>query len=1160
MKRSLLKTLLAAAALFAGSSVASADEITATLDYTGASFGDANKAYTSTLDAEKEHFNNTNFGKAWGGAAYAKFAFTLPEGAGVQSATLDFTVLGSGKKRTYDVMVVDAGVAFDSELFAAGNSRIDLAASTVIGNYTANASADNAESVNVTEAVKTMVAAGQNYIIFKWTNNAGGGDLYGKGSDKAPVLKITTADASSLVDYTIKYVDAAGTELKAPRTDSGAAGSTATASEEDMAPITVDGVKYIYESGNQEITLTSGENVITLVFRQASTFNWTLNMLSPEGATLATNTGTVVEGETAAMPYYKYNLLDGTLYTKDATNRQYRIDVQNVEADINETVTYAVSDITDAVFYAEGENLEGATLCTTDNAAVRASNAKVGYNSTDGLAITTLQPGKYILKVGVFKAGNTDFTMNFTCGEATPSITSTTVNLSEAETEEFTLTAASELKMQACGDKNNGLDYIIVRKTGDVEPVVPATTSYTINFLDAEAKVLKEAVTVADQQVGAKVKAADEYLANITVGEVTYKYVSGNDEITLVEDAAANQIKLVFEAEAIPADKTTSYTINFLDTEGNVIKEAVTVENQEVATIVKADDEYLADITVDDVTYKYVSGNDAITLVKDPAENQIKLVFEAEKPAPVENPAWTLNFVDAEGNVLGSKTGTVAAGESQQVTFSRFIAKDGKLYGSSAINKTYAYTFEALTEDATYDIAYAAMEIEGTALLAVEGEDLEGMNVSSEGAVGTRASNCAIGYNAESDVVITALEPGKYKFYIGAFNGASGDRLIAISAGETPILDTKTSRGNYHEITTDEFLLKEACDLKFLKGGATNIGLDFIAVVKTGDVDLSKTTTYTIKFTDAQGTELKEAIVREGLEGDEVSAKDDDLVSFTVNEVRYNYVSGNTPLVLGSDAAANVITLVFAPAQQLEWTLNMVDAAGTVLKSTTGTAYDGETVVAPFSRYLLANGVLYKTDALNKEFRKSFVLTAEATAASVEYTATEVNGAVYCEEGENIEGLSASSKPNVDVRASNAAIGYKNKGDEGVTITTLQPGNYKLMIGTFNANSSSVELVFNAGPATVSYADTPKAGFQEAETETFDVDEATDLTLQTPFGGSTQGLDYLVVVRLGESTGVEGIAIDADDDTPLYNIYGQRVTRDYRGIVIKNGKKFYNKK
>ena len=46
----------------------------------------------------------------------------------------------------------------------------------------------------------------------------------------------------------------------------------------------------------------------------------------------------------------------------------------------------------------------------------------------------------------------------------------------------------------------------------------------------------------------------------------------------------------------------------------------------------------------------------------------------------------------------------------------------------------------------------------------------------------------------------------------------------------------------------------------------------------------------------------------------------------------------------------------------------------------------------------------------------------------------------------------------------------------------------------------------------------------------------------------------------GTATGVDSVeAVEAEEDGVLYNTAGQQVTEDYKGIVIKNGKKYYQK-
>ena len=62
---------------------------------------------------------------------------------------------------------------------------------------------------------------------------------------------------------------------------------------------------------------------------------------------------------------------------------------------------------------------------------------------------------------------------------------------------------------------------------------------------------------------------------------------------------------------------------------------------------------------------------------------------------------------------------------------------------------------------------------------------------------------------------------------------------------------------------------------------------------------------------------------------------------------------------------------------------------------------------------------------------------------------------------------------------------------------------------------------------------------------------ATDLTL----GGGVKAFSLNDTV-----TGITAAeAAEAEEDGVLYNVNGQVVNADYKGIVIKNGKKFFNK-
>ena len=167
-------------------------EVTATLTHTASSFcGSDADTYTSTLDAEKEHVNNSKFRGTWQGAAYADFDIDLTGNDSVITATLKFTGYGETRQdRNCDVMLVNEGVTLDYSAISAGNAKVNAAATTLTSvSFPKNSS--QRFTVDVTEQLKTIISQGQTFIVFKFTNNPGGGDIAGKASALAPTLTIT---------------------------------------------------------------------------------------------------------------------------------------------------------------------------------------------------------------------------------------------------------------------------------------------------------------------------------------------------------------------------------------------------------------------------------------------------------------------------------------------------------------------------------------------------------------------------------------------------------------------------------------------------------------------------------------------------------------------------------------------------------------------------------------------------------------------------------------------------------------------------------------------------------------------------------------------------------------------------------------------------------
>lgn len=569
MKKNLLKSILMAVALVLGTTGAWADEITATLVHTASSYsGTTAGAFTSTIDAEKEHINNSKFSGTWAGAAYAEFSITIPEGQTIQSATLTWNGVGSNKNRATDVMYANAGLTLNytsegEDALGSGTGKADLAA-TKITNVSFPANKTTAFNTDVTDAVKE--SAGQGYVIFKFTNNPGGGDLVGKGAaEGAPVLTIVTTDASAMTSYTVKFTDAADNELKEAVKYDVLIGNEATASAADMAAFfnADNTMKYIYVSGNQTITATENaeSNVITLVFREAEKWNYTINAVDGDGNALKTlKQGTNFEAEKFDVAYAAYINVNGTIYksSKQSSDGKGYYFTLDLNADnVTKDITFTASDITGVVYFSEAEDIEGLTLTTNSNTFIRSSNGASAYAADGDVVFTTLPNGKYKLATVICDATkNAGSVWNFKAGEQNIfEFTAGSVNWAEGTSEEFELNAAStDIILVKNGGMNQGVDLIYIIKTGDAELAAPVAASGKMTF---DGQPTSNNGTEGDITEN-KVLTADEFTVTVspkTEGTTENRFWNNNGTVelrvykgTITVKAAAGKMlnKIVF--------------------------------------------------------------------------------------------------------------------------------------------------------------------------------------------------------------------------------------------------------------------------------------------------------------------------------------------------------------------------------------------------------------------------------------------------------------------------------------------------------------------------------------------------------------------------------------------------------------------------------------
>ncbi len=472
-----------------GVTTAWADEITATLDHTAGAQWGSNKG-ASTVDAEKEHYNN-DAASSWAGCAYAKFSATIPNGHSITKAILTYSVNQGGKSGRNDIIYYMAK-EFDLDWANfAGQEGTDLRnASNRAGKAVeAAATGGTGDRLNltqdVTDAVKAIFNEGQNYIIFQWTGNAGGADLYGKASTNAPSLVITTADASSVTSYTVKFTDGTN-ELKEPAVYTNVAiGSEQTASANDMQSFIVGGKKYIYQSGNTTITTVAdaASNIITLVFREAATVSYTL---TDNTTSTVLSEGTGFEADVISAYYPHYILKEGVLYEcpKQGTNPWYGVNITLGATATSQSVSYTATEISNIVFVSEGEAIAGTNKNVGNYADIRSFGGAVGYSAED-IIITNLPRGKYKIKADLFTPTSAMGSQTIVVGSNEVLLTSTGNGYhNEHESEEIELTTATDVVWKGGSTATNAIDWIYIQKTGDVEEPAfdPATAIVNAGF------------------------------------------------------------------------------------------------------------------------------------------------------------------------------------------------------------------------------------------------------------------------------------------------------------------------------------------------------------------------------------------------------------------------------------------------------------------------------------------------------------------------------------------------------------------------------------------------------------------------------------------------------------------------------------------------------
>lgn len=382
-------------------------------------------------------------------------------------------------------------------------------------------------------------------------------------------------------NYTIKYVDEDSKVIKASDIRSSVVGSNVTATADDMKTFYSSDAseKYVYKSGNADITLAEDEasNVITLTFSKYTKFAYTINAKEN-----GTDLGEVAKGETysdgADIAISKFYNINNEWYETTTSPYYINIKPENKAA----TIEVKKSDIT---YFAETENLDN-----NIGASYNKNLSNGAYSAIAGSKIAELcelPAGEYKVTIYLYERGDRSAIIrdvnNSDNGTNTLCVLPINKN-SKANEYSAILTLYKTTKIRLSGyttgtdgnystNQSAGLDYVYIQKTGDATETVSVSdagyatyaTKYNVEVPnDENVKVMtvkvnddNSTITLNDVAAGTVIPANTGILVKAAQGN--HDFVVTSKEVTKLENNS-----LVAATTGVPSDGATFFALTTL--------------------------------------------------------------------------------------------------------------------------------------------------------------------------------------------------------------------------------------------------------------------------------------------------------------------------------------------------------------------------------------------------------------------------------------------------------------------------------------------------------------------------------------------------------------------------------------------------------------------
>ncbi len=363
--------------------------------------------------------------------------------------------------------------------------------------------------------------------------------------------------------YTIHFKNESSTTIKDDVVINTLVGSTVNA-DDYLTSIYTGGKKYIYKSGNTPIEAVedAASNVITLVFREADMWTYTINAVDDKEAVIKeVVSGTQFEGDNKTAYFTKAFKKDDVWYqtTSGASGATYYgFDISSAAP--TKSVLYTETDGIDYFF--ECEDMAVVNKRDNGSSAERGSNGAGVRLSNNGYIYTTaLAAGTYTLRLNCNNpnSGTPTFDIKLWDGEKLietgKTITKTVASTAYfAEETTIGIVVPEGMGLAICNftgwNANPTFDYIILKRTGDatVSATIGAkgwatfSSDYALDFTgisDFEAYMITghDGTVVTKSQVTGTVPAGTGLLLKGDAGNYTIPVVASSST-----DVSANKL------------------------------------------------------------------------------------------------------------------------------------------------------------------------------------------------------------------------------------------------------------------------------------------------------------------------------------------------------------------------------------------------------------------------------------------------------------------------------------------------------------------------------------------------------------------------------------------------------------------------------------------